>query len=195
MFCVLLGLSGCNGGLIDGSGGGGNGPNTREVPPNRTPARLTADQYVEALAVATGQRWDEFDEYAAALGKPDYRTTVDQNRDISAGTFKLFERAALETCNAAVDADRTVGGQGTIVRHVGFGATDRVSLVENLKYLLLRFLALDITSDADTRLDRWLEVLTTPTAQSGERSTEDDMTHRWKAVCVGLATHPDFLAY
>ncbi|RMH23006.1 MAG: hypothetical protein D6701_00770 [Gemmatimonadetes bacterium] len=91
-------------------------------------------------------------------------------------------------------ADRTApAGEGAILRHVS--ARDRApeALAANLRYLFLRFLSVEITSDDDPRLGPWMTVLTTPPVE-GE-FTDEAMEDRWQAVCVGLVTHPDFLTY
>src|SRR5688572_20176856 len=48
----------------------GEGP--AEFPAGRRIRRMTADQYMRSLEVATGQTWPDYAEFAAALGKADY---------------------------------------------------------------------------------------------------------------------------
>jgi len=51
-----------------------------------------------------------------------------------------------------------------------------------------------MTDDLDSRLDPWAALMRTDLpADQGER--ESQARDRWKAVCVGLITHPDFLTY
>jgi hypothetical protein len=60
--------------------------------------------------------------------------------------------------------------------------------------LLLRFWAVEVTEPTDERLVPWLGLLSAP-RRDGEELANADRLARWKAVCVGLATHPDFLTY
>ena len=156
-------------------------------PPARQPSRLTADQFHASLVVATGQPWPAFERFAGAMGRPDYFEVTEENVQASVGFDKLAGDAARDSCAAAVAADVAGGGAGVILRHASATDTDRARLLENLRYLLLRFHAVRVTDDADQRLAPFLRILESP--------LEADMPTRWQAVCIGLVTHPDFLTY
>lgn len=157
--------------------------------------RLTADQFHRSLAVATGQEWADYEDYANALGRPDLAEVTEEGRTLSVTFEKLVNDAARATCRAAIVADRaTPEGERVIVRHASLADRDLRPLADNLKYLFLRFLSVEITDDADPRLVPWLSLLMAP-PMDGSDMTDTDMEHRWQAVCVGLATHPDFLNY
>ena len=168
------------------------GPAEHEA--TRRVRRLTADQFYRSLVTVTGQEWSSYERYADALGRPDLAEVTDEGRDLSVTFAKLVDDASRATCRAAVLADREVpAGEGTILRHVSASDRAPAALATNLRYLFLRFLSVELTSDDDPRLEPWMAVLTTPPAE-GE-FTDRAMEDRWQAVCVGLVTHPDFLTY
>ena len=160
-----------------------------DTAPGRRLRRLSADQLARSLQVATGQTWSRYAQYAGALGKADWSQITAEGTDIGVTFDKLVTDAARETCGRAV----TAPGQA-ILRHAALAdrpGTGDAKLLANLKYLLLRFHGLDISADDDPRLAPWLGILhggTPPT-------TDAVMGQRWSAVCIGLATHPDFLTY
>ncbi|MEM9190942.1 MAG: hypothetical protein AAGF12_17285 [Myxococcota bacterium] len=168
---------------------------TAEFPEARNIARMTADQFHRSLEVATGQRWADFERYAAALGRPDFAEVTEQGEELSVTFDKLIHDAARATCTAAVTADvEGSRGPGTILREVHLTDRDPQRLGENIKYLFLRFLATEIVDDDDPRLTPWLNVVLAP-GPDGAELTNEQMALRWSAVCIGLATHPDFLSY
>lgn len=160
-----------------------------EQPPARRVRRLTADQFVRSLEVATGQTWSRYKTYAGALGKADFGELTDEGRELSVTFDKLVHDAARETCGKAVDADVTTGR--VVLRHVRPSDRDHAATVANLQYLMLRFLGVVVDDPADPRLAPWLGLLEAPPEPAGDA----DVIARWKAVCIGLATHPDFLTY
>ena len=60
-----------------------------EVPETKRIRRLTADQFVASLDGATGQRWDDEEEFAATLGRPDFAEVTAEGRERSGGVAKL----------------------------------------------------------------------------------------------------------
>ncbi len=165
-----------------------------EHPPTRTVRRLTADQFYRSLVTVTGQEWSGYERFANALGRPDLAEVTDEGRDLSVTFAKLVDDASRDTCRAAVVADRTApAGEGAILRYVSASDRAPAALATNLRYLFLRFLSVEITSDDDPRLEPWMTLLTTPPAEGD--FTDEAMEDRWQAVCVGLVTHPDFLTY
>lgn len=166
-----------------------------EYPEARAIRRLTANQFHRALEVATGQSWSQFETYAAALGRPDYAEVTEEGLELSVTFDKLIHDAARATCAQAVAADQA-GEQpdAAILRFATVTDRDPTVLGENIKYLYLRFLATEVVDDDDERLIPWLNVVLAAN-DDGSELTDADMATRWTAVCVGLATHPDFLAY
>jgi hypothetical protein len=163
----------------------GEGP--AEFPAGRRIRRMTADQYMRSLEIATGQTWPDYAEFAPALGKADYAEIVSEDRALSVTFDKFIHDAALSTCRAAVDAD-VEQGTGVILRDVAIDSDDEAFIRANLVYLTLRFLASDV-QPSDPRLDVWVDLV-------ADTSLDDDARReRWVAVCVGFATHPDFVAY
>ncbi len=205
MACLALGA--CTGQVVQpGEDPGFDGPTTEGVDSpdrhsvgaaehddTRRVRRVTADQLFLSLRAATGQEWAGYEEYANALGRPDLAEVTDEGRTVSVTFDKLAGDAARATCRAAIVADREAQSEGTILRRATLEDRDLRPLADNLRYLFLRFLSVEITSDDDPRLTPWLSLLMAPPVE-GEM-TDTDMEYRWQAVCIGLATHPDFLNY
>lgn len=189
----------------DGEPPGMEGEGPAEHPKARQIARLTADQLYASLRVVTGQEWEDYDEYAAALGKPDLSEVTEQGKSFSVSFDKFVHDAARATCLAAIEADVGAGeGEGdtggepqepVLLRHADASERDHAKYVENLQYLLLRFLAVEVDDPEDSRLKPWLTLLEAPPPEGEDELTDERMAERWWAVCVGLATHPDFLSY
>ena len=169
----------------------GRDPDAEAIGGARRIDRLTAEQFQATLEVATGQSYDAFEANAAAMGRPDYLESTEESTEPSVAFEKLAEDAARETCQKAIEAD--VAGTSpdpdgpVLLRHAGASDSDRNDLARNLQYLLLRFHAVHAPEPTDERLQPWLELL--------EAEGEAEMPSRWAAVCVGLATHPDFVTF
>lgn len=189
---------GCNGGL-SGSDDPRSNVDPEQVPETKRIRRLTADQFFASLEVATGQRWDDEEDFAATLGRPDFAEVTQEGREMSVGFAKLAGDAARQTCRRAVELDRgeTDPASRLILRRVS--SVDQLDpfdagVMENLRYLVLRFHGTYVTDDTDPRLEPWLAVMQTGLSASDDErfSAGED---RWIAVCTGLALHPDFLTY
>lgn len=170
-----------------------------QVPETKRIRRLTADQFFESLQIATGQRWDDEEQFAATLGRPDFGEVTVEGREMSVGFAKLAGDAARQTCRRAVEQDRETADPASraILRRVA--TADPLDpfdagVGENLRYLLLRFHGLHIIDDEDRRLQPWFTLL-----QDGLDAADEgrfaEAADRWTAVCTGLALHPDFLTY
>ena len=152
---------------------------------------MTADQFVRSLQRATGQAWDGFETYSAAMGKAGIAEITEHDRTISITFEKFANDAAIATCRAAVDQD--VGGSGDVgMPHAQIDSVDDASVRANVQYLLLRFLADEVSLD-DPRIEPWAALILAPIED--EESAPDALRERWSAVCVGLATHVDFITY
>jgi len=170
-----------------------------QVPETKRIRRLTADQFFTSLNIATGQRWDDEEQFAATLGRPDFAEVTAEGREMSVGFAKLAGDAARQTCRRAVSQDRETTDQASrvILRRISNVAEldpFDANVGENLRYLALRFHGVHATDDADRRLQSWFTLL-----QDGLSATDEDRfseaEDRWIAVCTGLALHPDFLTY
>ncbi len=183
------------GGEDDGAGESGapspEGEGPAELPLGRAIRRMSADQFMRSLEVATGQRWDDFEEYSAAMGKADFAEITEHDRTLSVTFEKFINDAAFATCTDAVDLDADDGGT-VILRHATLQDDDEAAVRTNVQYLLLRFLA-DETDLDDAAIDPWADLVRAPIEDS-DAATETRRT-RWTAVCVGLATHVDFITY
>lgn len=153
-----------------------------EHPSGRRLRRVSVAQFAASLEVATGQRWPDVAQFANAMGEANFVETTEEDLGLTVAFEKFAQDAALYTCRAAVEAD--LRGGDTILRYASPDETDEEHLRENLRYLLLRFLGQDVATDSSS-LDPWLELVTSVPLPA----------ERWTAVCVGLITHPDFLAY
>jgi hypothetical protein len=170
-----------------------------EVPETKRIRRLTADQFFTSLRVATGQQWDDEEQFAATLGRPDFAEVTVEGREMSVGFAKLAGDAARQTCRRAVEQDRGIADQASRVILRKIANVDQLdpfdaSVGENLRYLVLRFHGAYATDDADPRVEPWFTLL-----QDGLSATDEERfaeaEDRWIAVCTGLALHPDFLTY
>lgn len=156
--------------------------------------RMTSDQVRRSLEEATGEIWRDYEDFAGAMGRPDLTEVTEEGQAMNSTFVKILEDAARVSCDAAVEADLGRSAEARVIlRHASATDTDRGVLSKNLGYLLLRFWAVDV-DEYDERLEPWLNVLTAPN-EAGEELNEDDRLERWKLVCVGLATHPNFLTY
>lgn len=164
-----------------------------ELEPGRRVRRLSADQLFASLEVATGQRWSDAETFAGSLGRADYVEVTEEGRELNVTFDKLASDAARATCRDAMNNERDGSAPGVLLRHATLEDRAEPALRANLRYLLLRFFGARVSDDADPRLDPFLPILTT--SASGEAITDDSMARRWEAVCVALATHPDFLTY
>ncbi|MEO0322435.1 MAG: hypothetical protein AAF447_05735 [Myxococcota bacterium] len=165
---------------------------TAENPLGRRVRRLTADQFHRSLEVATGQSWRDYNRFAASLGQPDYAEVTEQGRELSMTFAKFIDDAARDTCRRALDADRASGEPGLLLQHALIGDREPAVLEENLRYLFLRFLG-QALPPGDPALAPFVRILN---EREGDRELSDnEMRDRWWAVCVGLATHTDFLTY
>lgn len=188
MLVLALALAACGGESSDPPGRDPVEPT--EQAPGRRVRRLTADQFARSLEIATGQAWTRYATYAETMGKPDFGELTDEGLDLSVTFDKLVHDAAREACGKAVDLDRTAAGT-VIMRDARPADRDHAKYVANLQYLHLRFLGVKIDTADDSRLAPWLTLLETEPVPT----TDTTMATRWKAVCIGLATHPDFLTY
>ena len=181
-------------------------------PGGRVPRRLDADQLRAALIAATGFSWvgphrvsrpdspsgyedigdaDMIEVLSATLGRADYVTTTSDAIDPAITFTKLAGDAARSACRSSVKADlaEPSPSRHRILRFVttgGASAGDGAAVRHNLSYLALRFWGRTIPPD-DAEL--------TPLATLFDRASVASPADGWRAVCIALATDPQFLTY
>ena len=172
-------------------GGATATPAGANAPPAKRLHRLTADQFHRSLQVVTGESWSQYGRFTATLGKPDYVQTPNEGRRIDVASEKLVEDASREVCQKAIDKDKgRAAEERVILRKVELSQRDHAAYAANLRYLTLRFHGVNIESDDDPSLKPWFTIL-----ESGTVADDNEMAERWRAVCIGMISHPDFLTY
>jgi hypothetical protein len=188
----------------------------------RGPRRLTVTQLRAALESAIGVSWRQratilsadyatgsyVDEnadmlalLARTLGQPDYNTSTQEAIDPTAVFSKLAGDGIRKACRdgIALDAARP-RGQRILVRHVETGdtaATNPAGVRQNLSYLALRFWARSLAPESPevTALFDLFRLASTAPAVPAESLAAATPLDGWRAVCVALATDPQFLTY
>jgi hypothetical protein len=142
-----------------------------------------------------GKQENGFEVFAGTLGVPDYLINTDEALDPSPLYLKFMDDAARDACDKALIADygRSERAARTLLRYVDLGATE-AGVSENLKYLKLRFHGVKAT-DADVERLKGLFVTVVASAAAGANPTETHTREGWRAVCVALATAPEFHLY
>jgi hypothetical protein len=190
----------------------------------RAARRLDVDQLRQSLLAATGYTWvatrrvldpdspsgftqlpdaDILDALGATLGRPDFVTSTSESIDPAVTFAKLVNDAARVACRLSVAAD--VKGEGTRHILVHAGADDTVAaggakIRQNLSFLALRFWGRTIPPDATelAPLFRLFELASTAPAgkdAGGAARAAAAPADGWRAVCIAMATDPQFLTY
>lgn len=168
-----------------------------EQSPGRSWRRMNIDQLRASMEQASGGiGWTEeqdgeavqlFDALSGSLGKPDYLSATEE--ELAPGLLfqKFLSDAADSICRelVAVDPGRA---EPTLFVYAGPEDTDPAAIDANLRAALLRFHGRRL-AEGDPALAGWHTLLERVYADSG------DMSLAWRAVCVGLYTHPDFYSF
>jgi hypothetical protein len=190
----------------------------------RAPRRLSVDQLRVALVAATGFTWvasrrvsdpdapsgstqlpdaDMLEVLAATLGRPDYVTSTSDSLDPAVTFEKLANDAARSACRASINADAASTGQRRILRFVGPTETlakNQSGVRKNLAYLALRFWGRAVAAE-DASLAPLLKLFerasVAPASRDANGTTRAAATPMdgWRAVCIAMATDPQFLTY
>jgi hypothetical protein len=188
----------------------------------RAPRRLTVQQLRAALETAIGVTWrqratilsadypsgsyvddnaDMLTLLARTLGQPDYNTSTIENVDPTPVFSKLVGDGVRKACRdgLALDAARP-RNQRILVRHVEIGDTvtsNPAGIRQNLSYLVLRFWARSLPPDAPEidALFQLFRTASTAPAVPAESLPAGTPVDGWRAVCIALATDPQFLTY
>lgn len=176
-----------------------------EPPPEVAPRsrrRMDLDQLDAALRqVSGGIGWTEqrgntqvnlFVELAATLGKPDFAQRTEEDLVPTAMFQKFLDDAARSVCLELMrqDTDRPTA-QRTFFMEAAPEDTpsnNREAVDRNIRALLLRFHGHRLAAQ-DPQLERWTWLL--------RRAEHTGIAPplAWRALCVGLITHPDFYLY
>jgi hypothetical protein len=169
----------------------------------RAPRRLNVDQLRASLLAATGFTWvaqrrvsdpdspsgfsvlpdaDMLEALAATLGRPDYLTSTSESIDPAVTFAKLAGDAARSACRMAVAADaKGEANPKRIMRHA--------DVRQNLSYLALRFWARQVKPE-DAQLDALATLF-----DRVSKDPQGSPAEAWRAVCIAMATDPQFLTY
>jgi hypothetical protein len=176
----------------------------------RAPRRLSVDQLRAALLAATGYTWvasrrvsdpesetgftklpdaDMLEALAPTLGRADYATTTSDSVDPAVSFSKLAGDAARASCRASVQADLASHGERRILRQVtprDTLASNPSAVRANLAYLALRFWGRQI-DPGDPELGALVTLF--------DHASAGRPSEGWRAVCIAMATDPQFLTY
>jgi hypothetical protein len=189
----------------------------------RAARRLSVEKLRASLLAATGFTWvasrrvsdpdapggttqvpdaDMLEALAATLGRPDYVTSTSESLEPAVTFAKLAGDAARSACRASVNADAAAREARRLLRFVG--PTDTLAqnpegVRQNLAYLALRFWGRSIApgSAALAPLLTLFERASTAPASKDARAALPAATpiDGWRAVCIAMATDPQFLTY
>ncbi len=171
--------------------------------PDRDWRRMDIDQLRASLArVSGGIQWnlsttdvpdlDEFQRLSATLGKPDYVQSTQENLEPTLLFQKFLDDAAVHVCTQLVATDSAKPqNERVFFVHAERNADpfdDADAIEANVQYLVLRYHGRSVPL-GDARLEPWTFLY-----ESTHQVTHDSGA-AWRAVCVGLITHPDFYTY
>lgn len=188
----------------------------------RAPRRLNVNQLRAALERAVGVSWrqratilsadyasgsyvdenaDMLTLLARTLGQPDYNAFTQESIDPTAVFSKLVADGVRKACRdgLALDAARP-RAERILVRHAEIGdtaASNAAGVRRNIAYLALRFWARPLGADdaAVTSLFELFRAASTAPAAPAESLGPGTPVDGWRAVCIALATDPQFLTY
>lgn len=179
----------------------GEGDLTGAPPAAETPwahrRRMDIDQLNASVTAVTGMVWEDsagrnqFETLASTLGKPDYIDATQEDLTVSMLFQKFLGDAARDVCARRAEGEADGSLEPLLMGYVEPTMTTESNPDEvdtNLQDLLLRFHGQSIEPGSE-RLDPWRWLFT-----STVHVTEDPV-RGWRAVCIGLLTHPDFYSY
>lgn len=168
------------------------------APAGRTPRRMNVDQLRAAMEqVSGGVVWEEdgvamFEDLAPTLGRPDWITSTTE--DLAPGLLfqKFLDDAATYTCEEILQREAASPDGHVLLVDATLADTwsgNPAAVRANLSRAVLRWHGHVVPAD-DPALEPWTFLF-----ESTLLVTEDDTWAGWRAVCVGLFTHPDFYSY
>jgi len=149
---------------------------------SRGPRRLSVDQLERSIEVIL--KTDRGTvvlpaDLAATLGRPDYRRVTEESLEPSPLFMKFMMDLAKFVCDGIVDLDAARPDQVILTRYSDVDT--------NLDHLMLRFWGLEGEAATPYR-DRLRSAYDSASASLGAAAG-------WEAVCLSLATSPEFLIY
>ena len=173
-----------------------DGPSAAEA--GRVRRRMDIDQLNASLrAVTNGIGWDDdgddqIEDLSSTLGRPDYASSTHEDLEPGLLFQKFLDDAANHVCEELV-ARESVGEPDNVflvnATLADTSASNPDAIAADLRGALLRFHghALD---EGDPQLEPWRFLFDTTVDVTG-----GDTYAAWRAVCIGLVTHPDFTLY
>jgi len=150
---------------------------------------------------------DMLEALAATLGRPDYVTTTREGIDPAVTFAKLASDAARSACRTSLNADLAMPearkGERRIIHRVeprDTLASNAPGVRNNLAYLALRFWGRRVEPN-DPQLqplsDLFARASTAPASKDADGTERSAATPAdgWRAVCIAMATDPQFLTY
>lgn len=160
--------------------------------------RMDVDQLNASIRRVTGGiGWEDssgddlFEELSGTLGKPDFVDSTMEDLTVSLLFQKFLGDAARDVCGKLSYREAGSTADPVLMVHVGLEDTvesNAAGVDQNLQQLLLRFHGQSVSLDSE-RLNPWRWLFTSSVHVTG------DPVVAWRAVCVGLITHPDFYSY
>ena len=158
--------------------------------------RMDLEQLDTSIRKVTGGiGWDDttgnsqFEALADTLGAADFVQGTAEDLTVSLLFLKFLEDAAGNVCTRLVEREK--GGAGVFLTQVDAQMTtetDAAGIRATLADGLLRFHGRAVTPDSP-QIEPWLFLFESGALVGG------DPAEGWRAVCVGLLTHPDFYTY
>jgi len=164
----------------------------------RVRRRMDIDQLNASLrAVTNGIGWeidgvDQIEDLSSTLGRPDYESSTYE--DLAPGLLfqKFLDDAANDVCEELVARESVGEPDNVFLVHATLAdtsASNPDAIEANLQAALLRFHGHRYDPDAP-QLEPWRFLFDTTVDVTG-----GDTYAGWRAVCIGLITHPDFTLY
>jgi hypothetical protein len=190
----------------------------------RAPRRLNVFQLRASLLNAVGVTWrqprrilsadfpvgyyddpnaDMLSLLSLTLGQPDYNNFTSESIEPGAVFSKLVNDAARKACRDGIELDLSPArprARRILLRNASETdtlASNETAVRANIAYLVMRFWARTVQpSDAAvTGLVDVFRVASTAPAEPGTMLAAGTPVDGWRAVCVALATDPQFLTY
>jgi hypothetical protein len=164
----------------------------------RTPRRMHVDQLKASMEqVSGGIVWIEdgdvmFDTLAATLGKPDWITATTEDKTPGLLFQKFLDDAATYTCEQMLERESADPLDPALLVEATLADTwdsNPLAIEANLSAALLRWHGRQVPV-GDPQLEPWTFLFASTLLVS-----DGDTWAGWRAVCVGLFTHPDFYTY
>jgi hypothetical protein len=147
--------------------------------------------------------FDNWNDYAAALGLPDHRNDLPRATETNALMIATFDRLAIALCVRAAEHDlrgNLPPGQRHVFAFAGVPApASAPAFLPAFDVLHRTFLSYPAALAPAQRTERFFALFRDTRARhekaSGPKPRLDPLEAGWAAVCVGLARHPEFHVY